>query len=83
MFLDVPFDETFRRMAVRDGCPPDPADPANARYLEGQRLYLGARPVGGGGRGRAVRSATSAPRRDRSQRRPDASRPSVGVLSSR
>ena len=40
VFLDVPFAETFRRMAVRDGCPPDPTDPANARYLEGQRLYL-------------------------------------------
>ncbi len=42
VFLDVPFDETFRRMAQRDGCPPDPADPANRRYVEGQRLYLGA-----------------------------------------
>ena len=40
VFLEVPFEETFRRMAVRDGCPADPADPANARYLEGQRLYL-------------------------------------------
>ena len=40
VFLDVSFAVTFRRMAVRDGCPADPADPANARYLEGQRLYL-------------------------------------------
>ena len=42
VYLDVDFAETFARMAVRDGCPPDPADPANARYVEGQRLYLAA-----------------------------------------
>lgn len=41
VFLDVPFAETFARMAVRDGCPADPHDPANARYLRGQLLYLG------------------------------------------
>ncbi|WP_307844780.1 RNA polymerase sigma factor SigJ [Actinotalea solisilvae] len=29
----------FARMAVRDGSPADPGHPANARYLEGQRLY--------------------------------------------
>lgn len=40
VFLDVPFAETYRRMAVRDGCPPDPHDERNRRYLEGQRLYL-------------------------------------------
>jgi len=40
VFLDVPFAETFRRMAIRDGCPADPDDPRNARYVEGQRLYL-------------------------------------------
>ena len=44
VFLEVPFVETFRRMAVRDGCPPDPSDPTNARYVEGQRLYLQHRP---------------------------------------
>ena len=42
VFLDVPFTETFRRMAVRDGCDPDPEHPANARYVGGQRLYLAA-----------------------------------------
>ncbi|MCR6688733.1 uridine kinase [Cellulomonas sp.] len=42
VFLDVPFAVTYARMAVRDACPPDPADPANRRYLEGQRLYLAA-----------------------------------------
>ena len=40
VFLRVGFDTTFARMSVRDGCPPDPEDPANRRYLEGQRLYL-------------------------------------------
>ncbi|GCE75591.1 uridine kinase [Cellulomonas biazotea] len=40
VFLDVPFDVTFARMAVRDGCPPDPAHADNRRYVEGQRLYL-------------------------------------------
>lgn len=42
VWLAVPFGVTYARMAVRDGCPADPADPANARYREGQRLYLGA-----------------------------------------
>ncbi|MBO9554257.1 MAG: uridine kinase [Cellulomonas sp.] len=47
VFLQVGFDETFRRMAVRDGCPADPADPANRRYVEGQRLYLAERDPAG------------------------------------
>lgn len=38
--LDVPFTETCRRMALRDGGPPDPDDPRNARYVGGQRIYL-------------------------------------------
>jgi len=42
VYLDVGFAETFARMSVRDGCPPDPAHPANARYVEGQRRYLAA-----------------------------------------
>jgi uridine kinase len=42
VYLDVDFAETFARMAVRDGCPPDPTHPANARYIEGQRRYLAA-----------------------------------------
>lgn len=40
VFVDVPFETTFARMAVRDGCPADPGDPANARYRDGQLLYL-------------------------------------------
>lgn len=40
VFLEVPFSETYARMAVRDGCPPDPEHPENARYLGGQHLYL-------------------------------------------
>ena len=42
MYLDVGFAETFARMAVRDGCSPDPTHPANARYVDGQRRYLSA-----------------------------------------
>ncbi len=40
VFLHVPFAETYRRMAVRDGCPADPEHPANLRYRQGQPLYL-------------------------------------------
>lgn len=40
VFLDVGFDETFARMARRDGFPPDPRAPVNRRYVEGQRIYL-------------------------------------------
>jgi len=43
VFLDMPFEETFARMAVRDGCPADPDDPANSRYRDGQLLYLAER----------------------------------------
>lgn len=42
VLLQVPFEETFRRMALRDGCPPDPTHPANRRYVEGQEIYLGS-----------------------------------------
>ncbi|WP_106537287.1 uridine kinase [Haloactinopolyspora alba] len=40
IFLDVPFAETARRMAERDGTSPDPDDPSMRRYVEGQRMYL-------------------------------------------
>jgi uridine kinase len=40
IFLDAGFDATYRRMAERDGCPPDPHAPENRRYLEGEQLYL-------------------------------------------
>lgn len=40
IFLDVPFDVTARRMAVRDGSHPDPDHPTLRRYVEGQRLYF-------------------------------------------
>lgn len=40
LLLDVPFVETARRMARRDGSSPDPSDPAHRRYVEGQRLYF-------------------------------------------
>jgi uridine kinase len=42
LFLDVPFTETARRMAARDGTPPDPAHPGMRRYVEAQRIYFAA-----------------------------------------
>lgn len=39
-FLDVPFAETARRMAVRDGSNPDPEHESMRRYVGGQRLYF-------------------------------------------
>jgi uridine kinase len=42
VFLDVPFTETARRMAVRDGTHPDPGHPGMRRYVEGQRIYYRA-----------------------------------------
>ncbi|WP_202813523.1 uridine kinase [Arthrobacter sp. ERGS1:01] len=40
VFLHVPFTETARRMALRDGSPGDPEHPAMRRYVRGQRLYF-------------------------------------------
>lgn len=40
VWLDVPFTTTYARMALRDGCDPDPDAPSNARYRQGQQLYL-------------------------------------------
>ena len=40
VFLAVPFVETARRMALRDGTHPDPGHPTMRRYVEGQRLYF-------------------------------------------
>lgn len=40
IFLDVPFEVSYARMAQRDGSNPDPRAPVNRRYFEGQRLYL-------------------------------------------
>lgn len=42
VLLDVPFTETVRRMAHRDGSHPDPEHPTMRRYVEGQRIYLAA-----------------------------------------
>lgn len=42
VFLNVPFGETARRMAVRDGTDPDVEHPRTRRYVEGQRLYFAA-----------------------------------------
>jgi uridine kinase len=41
MFLDAPFEQTYARMAERDGSDPDPEAAGNRRYYEGQKLYLG------------------------------------------
>jgi uridine kinase len=40
VFLDVPFEETARRMALRDGTNPDPDHPGMRRYVEAQRRYF-------------------------------------------
>lgn len=40
VWLEVPFDVSYARMALRDGSDPDPHAPTNARYLGGQELYL-------------------------------------------
>lgn len=40
IFLDVPFETSYARMAVRDGSPIDPNAPENKRYLDGQKLYF-------------------------------------------
>ena len=40
VWLDVPPEVAYARMALRDGCDPDPHAAANRRYFEGQQLYL-------------------------------------------
>lgn len=40
VWLDLPFDEAFRRLAVRDGSSPELTDPVNSRHYQGQQLYL-------------------------------------------
>ncbi|TDN88566.1 uridine kinase [Microbacterium sp. BK668] len=39
VWLDVPIDVAYRRVAERDGTDPDFLAPSNARYREGQDLY--------------------------------------------
>jgi len=40
VFLDVPFEVTAKRMAMRDGTTPDPHDASMRRYVEAQQLYF-------------------------------------------
>ena len=40
VWLDVPFEETARRMSARDGTSPDPEAPSMVRYVEAQRTYF-------------------------------------------
>jgi uridine kinase len=40
IFLHVPFDVSYARMAKRDGSDPDPRAAGNRRYYEGQQLYF-------------------------------------------
>ncbi len=40
IFLDVPFDVAFARLARREGGDPNPDAPANRRRLEAQKLYF-------------------------------------------
>ncbi|MEU4215995.1 uridine kinase [Actinoplanes sp. NPDC026623] len=42
VFLDVPFEVTARRMALRDGTNPDPEHPGMRRYVQAQRHYFDA-----------------------------------------
>ena len=41
IFLDVPFEVTAKRMAIRDGTDPDPQHASMRRYVEAQQLYFG------------------------------------------
>ncbi len=41
IFVQVRFDEAYRRLAQRDGLPSDPSHPDNARYYGAQQYYLG------------------------------------------
>ena len=43
VFVDVPFEVTAARMAVRDGSPADPAHPDLRRYVEAQQTYFAER----------------------------------------
>lgn len=43
VFVDVPFEVSAARMAVRDGSPPDPAHPELRRYVEAQQTYFAER----------------------------------------
>ena len=63
VWLDVPYEVAYARMALRDGCDPDPDAPSNARY----RQRPGALPRRGGPAGRGIRH--------RRQRRPRAPAP--------
>jgi uridine kinase len=40
VWLEVPWETAYARMARRDGTDPDPDAPSNARWRGGQQLYL-------------------------------------------
>lgn len=40
IYVDVPFEESIRRMAARDGTLGGPDDPRMRRYVDGQRRYF-------------------------------------------
>lgn len=40
IYVDVPFEEAYKRLAVREGFPTDPEARSNLRYTETQRHYL-------------------------------------------
>lgn len=40
VWLEVSFETAYARMALRDGSDPDPDAPTNARYRQGQEIYL-------------------------------------------
>ncbi|HET6301394.1 uridine kinase [Microbacterium sp.] len=40
LWLDVPLEVAYERMAKRDGADPDPNARSNSRYVQGQEIYL-------------------------------------------
>lgn len=40
VWLDVPYEVAYARMALRDGSDPDPEAASNTRYRQGQELYI-------------------------------------------
>lgn len=82
VYLHVPFDVSIPRGAQRGYGDPDPAAPSNARYVEGQRLYLAE--CGPMSRATVVIDNTDLDRPlVRCQRRPQSNNPGRTVFTAR